>query len=132
MVVDALSATLSALADPTRRAILSRLAEGPATVGELVGRHRMTQQAVSKHVACLERARLVRKFRDGRRAICALRGSAMKDAALWLEPYRRFWEGSFDRLEEYLRTLKKKEKNHGRQKKGRRPGARLGREYRRP
>jgi DNA-binding transcriptional ArsR family regulator len=131
MVVDTLSATLSALADPTRRSILSRLAEGPVAVGELVGRFRITQQAVSKHVSFLERAALVRKFRDGRRHICALRGSALKEAAEWLEPYRRFWEETLDRLDEYLGTLKKKENRHGRQKKGPRPGARRGGEHRR-
>jgi DNA-binding transcriptional ArsR family regulator len=105
MVVDSLSATLAALSDPTRRSILSRLAAGPATVGELAGPFRMSQQAVSKHLAYLERARLVKKRREGRSHVCMLRPVPFKEVADWVEHYRVFWEERFDRLEKYLREL---------------------------
>ncbi len=106
MVVDSLSTTLAALADPTRRSILARLATGPATVGELAGPFRMSQQAVSKHLAYLQRARLVEKRRTGRRHVCTLRPVPFKEVAEWVEHYRQFWEASFDRLEKYLLELK--------------------------
>jgi DNA-binding transcriptional ArsR family regulator len=112
MVVDVLSTTLTALSDPTRRSILARLAAGPATVGELAGPFRMTQQAVSKHLACLERARLVEKRRDGRSHVCRLRPVPFQEVADWVEHYQRFWEQSFDRLDEYLRGLDAKERKH--------------------
>jgi DNA-binding transcriptional ArsR family regulator len=117
MVVDSLSATLAALSDPTRRSILARLATGAATVGELAGPFRITQQAVSKHLAYLERARLVEKRRKGRSHVCMLRPVPFKEVADWVDHYRRFWELSFDRLEEYLRGLEAKEHKHvGRQR----------------
>lgn len=117
MVVDALSTTLAALSDPTRRSILARLAAGAATVGELAGPFRMTQQAVSKHLAYLERARLVEKRREGRSHVCTLRPAPFREVADWVEHYRRFWELSFDRLEEYLRRLDAKGRKHvGRQR----------------
>ncbi len=117
MVVDTLSATFAALSDPTRRSLLARLAAGPATVGELAGPFRVSQQAVSKHLAYLERARLVKKRREGRRHVCRLRPVPFKEVADWVEHYRRFWELSFDRLDEYLRGLNAKERKHvGRQR----------------
>lgn len=112
MVVDTLSTTLAAMADPTRRAILGRLAGGPATVGELAEPFRISQQAVSKHLAYLERARLVEKRREGRRHVCSLRPLPFREVADWVEHYRRFFEQSFDRLDLYLRKLKEKEKRH--------------------
>jgi DNA-binding transcriptional ArsR family regulator len=117
MVVDSLSATLAALSDPTRRSILARLATGAATVGELAGPFRMTQQAVSKHLAYLERARLVEKRRKGRSHVCTLRPAPFREVSDLVEHYRKFWELSFDRLEEYLRGLEAKERKHvGRQR----------------
>jgi len=113
MVVDSLSATLGALSDPTRRSILSRLAAGPATVGELAGPFRMSQQAVSKHLAYLERARLLEKRREGRSHVCTLRPEAFKEVADLVEHYRMFWEERFDRLGKYLRELESKEGKHG-------------------
>lgn len=103
--MDSLSATLGALADATRRGILDRLARGPATVGELAGPFRVTQQAVSKHVGVLERARLVTKRRRGRTHVCALRAEPLTDVAALLDRYRRQWEESFDRLDAYLREV---------------------------
>jgi len=117
MVVDTLSLTLAALSDPTRRSILHRLAEGPATVGELAGPFRITQQAVSKHLACLERAHLVEKSRDGRSRICTLQPEPFAEVAGWMEEYRRFWEESLDRLDDYLREVKATEVRHARRRK---------------
>ncbi len=108
MVVDTMSTTMGALADPTRRSILGRLAHGPATVGELAEPFRISQQAVSKHLAYLERARLVKKRREGRCHVCTLSPAPFKEVADWVEHYRRFWEQSFDRLDDYLHELKKK------------------------
>jgi DNA-binding transcriptional ArsR family regulator len=116
-VVDTLSTTLSALSDPTRRAILARLSGGPATVGELAGPFHISQQAVSKHLAYLERARLVEKRREGRSHVCTLRPAPFKEVADWVEYYRTFWDQTLDRLGEYLRTMeatKGKEEKHGR------------------
>ncbi len=110
--MDALSTTLAALSDPTRRSILARLATGPATVGELAGPVRVSQQSVSKHLAYLERARLVEKRRKGRSHVCTLRPVPFKEVADWVEHYRKFWELSFDRLDEYLRGLNAKERKH--------------------
>jgi len=114
MVVDSLTATMSALADPTRRSILGRLADGPATVGELAAPFHMSQQAVSKHLAVLERASLVEKHREGRRHVCALRAAPFREAADWMERYRRMWEEQMDRLDDYLRALQEKEKDRDR------------------
>lgn len=118
MVVDSLSATLAALSDPTRRSILSRLAAGPATVGELAGPFQMSQQAVSKHVAYLERAHLVEKRREGRSHVCTLRPVPFKEVADWVGHYRIFWEERLDRLGKYLRELESKESEHGRKQGG--------------
>src|SRR5256885_7445880 len=102
MAVDHLSDTFSALADPTRRAILGRLAEGEATVNELADPFPITVQAVSKHLKVLERAGLITRGRTAQLRPSRLQGAPLKDAVDWLESYRRFWEGSFDRLEARL------------------------------
>lgn len=109
MPSDHLSDTLSALADPTRRAILARLTEGEATVGELARPFAMSGPAISKHLNVLERAGLIRRGRDAQRRPCRLVAAPLKEAADWLAGYRRFYEGSLDRLEDYLATLQKKE-----------------------
>ena len=111
--MDTLSTTLSALSDPTRRAILARLSDGPATVGELAGPFHISQQAVSKHLAYLERARLVAKRREGRSHVCTLRPAAFKEVADWVEYYRTFWDTTLHSLSEYLQTVEAKEGKHG-------------------
>jgi DNA-binding transcriptional ArsR family regulator len=100
---DQLSVTFAALADPTRRAILGRLAEGDATVKELAEPFPITVQAVSKHLRVLERAGLIERGRSAQLRPSRLRGGPLKDASEWLQLYRRFWEGSFDRLDERVR-----------------------------
>ena len=102
MVVDQLSSTFAALADPTRREILSRLVDGEATVGELAEGFPISVQAVSQHLKVLERAGLIERGRDAQRRPSRLAGAPMKDAAEWLGRYRRFWEVSFDSLEARL------------------------------
>jgi DNA-binding transcriptional ArsR family regulator len=97
-----LDLTFGALADPTRRAILARLAEGEATVGELASPFAMSRPAISKHLRVLERAGLVRRATDGRVSRCELDASPMQDAADWVERYRTFWEGQLDSLSRYL------------------------------
>jgi DNA-binding transcriptional ArsR family regulator len=111
MAVDQLSNTFAALADPTRRAILGRLAEGEATVNELADPFPITVQAVSKHLKVLERAGLITRGRTAQLRPSRLQGAALKDAVEWLEGYRRFWEGSFDRLEARLRTSERRSGN---------------------
>ena len=111
---DGLSITFSALADPTRRAILARLMAGEVSVTELAEPFAMSLPAVSKHLKVLERARLVTRGREAQWRPCQLDAGPLKDAADWLEDYRRFWEQSFDRLEDYLGELKGKEQRHGR------------------
>ena len=96
--VDELSTTFAALADPTRRAILARLAEGEATVNELAEPFPITVQAVSKHLKVLERAGLIERSRSAQLRPARLRGDRLEDAVGWLEAYRHFWQGSFDRL----------------------------------
>jgi DNA-binding transcriptional ArsR family regulator len=110
MVVDSLGLTLAALADPTRRSILNRLALGPLAVADLARPFRMSQQAVSKHLACLERARLIAKRRSGRQHICTLKPRPLKEVAHWAEGFRRFWEESYDRLDDVLVEMKVREK----------------------
>jgi len=105
-MADMLSATFAALADPTRRAILVRLARSERSVSELAAPFAMSLPAVSKHLKVLERAGLIERGRDAQRRPCRLRTAPLKEAMTWLEHYRRFWEESFDRLEEHLRTLK--------------------------
>ena len=110
MSLDQLSTTYAALADPTRRAILARLATGEASVTELAEPFEMSLPAVSKHLKVLERAGLIARGRAAQWRPCRLEAGPMKAAADWLEHYRRFWEESFDRLDEYLRELQTKEK----------------------
>jgi DNA-binding transcriptional ArsR family regulator len=105
MATDVLSLTFQALADPTRRAILARLARGEATVNELAEPFPITLQAVSKHLKVLERAGLITQTRSAQWRPCRLRAEPLGDADEWLERYRRFWEQSFDRLEEHLREM---------------------------
>ena len=117
MSPDRLSSTFSALADPTRRAILARLATGEASVTELAEPFAMSMPAVSKHLKVLERAGLIARGREAQWRPCRLEAAPLKDVARWVEHYRRFWEQSFDRLDAYLRALKArehKEKKHGR------------------
>ena len=106
---DTLSLTLSALADPTRRAILARLAEGEASVTELAEPFEMSLPAVSKHLKVLEKAGLISRGREAQWRPCKLEAGPMKDVAGWLEHYRRFFEESFDRLDDYLQRLQKGE-----------------------
>jgi DNA-binding transcriptional ArsR family regulator len=114
MLPDRLSTTFSALADPTRRAILARLALGEATVTELAEPFDMSLPAVSKHLKVLERARLITRGREAQWRPCTLKAATLKDAADWLGHYRRFWEQSFDRLDDYLKVIQAKEKKRGR------------------
>jgi DNA-binding transcriptional ArsR family regulator len=116
MSPDRLNTTFAALADPTRRAILARLASGEASVMELAEPFAMSLPAISKHLKVLERAGLIARGREAQWRPCRLEAGPLKDAADWLEEYRRFWEQSFDRLDAYLRELQKKEKKHGRKK----------------
>jgi DNA-binding transcriptional ArsR family regulator len=102
VAVDELTNTFAALADPTRRAILGRLAEGEATVNELAEPFPITVQAVSQHLKVLERAGLITRSRTAQLRPSRLQGAPLKDAVDWLERYRRFWTGSFDRLDERL------------------------------
>jgi DNA-binding transcriptional ArsR family regulator len=111
---DHLSTTFAALADPTRRAILARLASGAASVMELAAPFKMSLPAVSKHLKVLENAGLIARGREAQWRPCRIEGAPLKDAVEWLEHYRRFWEQSFDRLDEYLHQWQKKEKKHGR------------------
>src|SRR5580658_2730996 len=106
---DHLSNTLSALADPTRRAILARLAQGEATVGELAKPFAMSGPAVTKHLNVLEKAGLIRRGRDAQRRPCRLEAGRIKEAAEYLAGFRQFWEGSLDRLEDYVQELQKKD-----------------------
>ena len=104
MTVDELSTTFAALADPTRRAILARLADGEATVTELAAPFPITVQAVSQHLRVLERAGLIERGRTAQLRPSRLRGAPLKDAAEWLERYRRFWDVGFDRMEQRLES----------------------------
>jgi DNA-binding transcriptional ArsR family regulator len=116
MQPDHLSNTFAALADPTRRAILARLASGEASVTELAEPFEMSMPAVSKHLKVLERAGLIARGREAQWRPCRLEATPLKDVAGWIEHYRRFWDQSFDRLDAYLLELKKKEKKHARKK----------------
>jgi len=119
MPVDALSLTFAALADPTRRAILARLASGEKSVTELAQPFEMSMPAISKHLGVLERAGLVTRGREAQWRPRRLAAQPLKDVAAWVETYRRFWEESFDRLDDYLRVLQQKEKPRGRKKRSR-------------
>jgi DNA-binding transcriptional ArsR family regulator len=116
MSSDRLSATFAALADPTRRALLARLALGETSVSELAEPFDISLPAVSKHLKVLERAGLIARGREAQWRPCRLEAGPLKDANAWLEEYRKFWEQSFDRLGDYLQRLQKKEKKNGRKK----------------
>ena len=105
MSTDQLSVTFAALADPTRRAILARLAEGEATVTEIAEPFEMSLPAISKHLKVLERAQLITRGREAQWRPCRLETEPLKAATGWLEQYRQFWEESLDRLDDYLQTL---------------------------
>jgi DNA-binding transcriptional ArsR family regulator len=127
---DNLSSTFAALADPTRRAILARLSTGEASVQDLAKPFKMTLPAVSKHLKVLEKARLIRRGRNAQWRPCYLEAAPLKEAADWVDEYRKFWEESFDRLDAYLQELQasakelkkknpkqeKKKKKHGKRK----------------
>jgi len=117
MSPDSLSTTFAALADPTRRAILTRLATGEASVSELAAPFDMSLPAVSKHLKVLERARLITRSRDAQWRPCRLEAARLKQVAEWVERYRAFWEARLDRLDDYLHELKAQEKKHGRKKR---------------
>lgn len=113
---DALSATFAALADPTRRAILARLALGESSVSELAKPFEISGPAISKHLKVLERAGLIARGREAQRRPCRLEPEALKGVDNWLEEYRQLWEARLDRLEGYLQKLKAKKKNRRRKK----------------
>ena len=117
MPTDPLSTTFAALADPTRRAILARLTSGELSVTELAEPFDMSLPAVSKHLKVLERAGLITQRRDAQWRPCRIEASPLKEVADWAERYRHIWEARFDRLDEYLRELKKKEKSHARKQR---------------
>lgn len=106
MQTDPLSLTLSALADPTRRAILARLARGAATVNEIAEPFDMSLPSISRHLKVLAKAGLISRGREAQWRPCRLEAAPLKRVDDWLERYRRFWEGSFDRMEDYLEELK--------------------------
>lgn len=111
MPADALSATFSALADPTRRAILARLALGETSVKELAEPFRMSLPAVSKHLKVLERAGLIARGRRAQWRPCRLEAAPLKELADWVQNYRQFWEARFDRLDDYLQEIQKREQS---------------------
>jgi DNA-binding transcriptional ArsR family regulator len=122
---DPLSTTLAALADPTRRAILARLALGETAVTELAEPFAMSLPAVSKHLKVLERAGLIARGREAQWRPCRLQATPLKDVAEWIEGYRRFWEQSLDRLEDYLQELQANEAKVAKERKrGRRKSSR--------
>jgi DNA-binding transcriptional ArsR family regulator len=114
MPSDHLTTTFTALASPTRRAILARLASGEASVSELARPFDMSMPAISKHLKVLEHAGLIGRSRNKQWRPCRLEARPLGEVAEWVEPYRRFWEESFDRLDEYLVQLKGKKREHGR------------------
>lgn len=115
---DRLSETFGALADPTRRAILARLASGEASVTELASPFAMSMPAISKHLKVLERAGLIARGREAQWRPCRLQAAPLQDVAGWVEHYRRFWEDGFDRLDDYLQKLKAQDsKNKAKEKK---------------
>jgi DNA-binding transcriptional ArsR family regulator len=114
VAADTLSITFSALADPTRRAILARLAQGAATVKELAAPFAISGPAISKHLRVLERAGLITRGREAQWRPAMLEAGPLEEVAEWAEGYRRFWDDSYERLDEYLRQLKERETNHER------------------
>ena len=122
MTPDHLSATFAALADPTRRAILARLASGETSVLEIAEPFDMSLPAVSKHLKVLERAGLIERSREAQWRPCRLQATPLKGVADWVEYYRRYWEESFDKLESYLKDLQRKDKVQDIQRKEKRDG----------
>jgi DNA-binding transcriptional ArsR family regulator len=112
-----LDATFAALADPTRRAILARLASGEASVTQLLQPFAISQPAISKHLKVLERAGLISRGQDAQRRPCRLEAKPLADVSVWLERYRQFWEARFQRLDALLDEMKNKEKKHARTKR---------------
>jgi DNA-binding transcriptional ArsR family regulator len=112
MQTDQLSATFSALADPTRRAILARLVAGETSVTELAKPFAMTLPAVTKHLKVLQGAGLITRSRQAQWRPCHLNPQPLRDVAAWVEPYRRLWDGRIDRLADYLRELQSKDHQH--------------------
>jgi DNA-binding transcriptional ArsR family regulator len=110
---DRLDATFAALADPTRRAILARLASGEASVTDLAKPFAISQPAISKHLKVLERAGLISRGRDAQRRPCRIEAKPLAEASQWLEDYRQIWEGNFQRLDDLLDELKTREKKRG-------------------
>ena len=113
MTAPSLNATFSALADPTRRAILQRLARREMSVKDLARPFKISGPAVTKHLKVLQHAGLIKRTRRAQSRPCRLHAQPLQDVAAWVEQYRRFWSGSFDRLDTYLRTLQNKEKSPG-------------------
>ena len=111
-----LDATFAALSDPTRRAILSRLARGEASVTQLAEPFEMSLPAISKHLKVLQKAGLISQSREAQWRPCRLEAKPLKQAAEWIERYREYWEESFDMLDSYLRDIQSKEKKRGRKK----------------
>jgi DNA-binding transcriptional ArsR family regulator len=116
-VVNSLDQTFVALSDQTRRLILERLRRGPATVTELAEPFSISQQAISKHLACLERARLIEKQRLGRQQFCALRAASLREASDWMDQYRRQWNESFDQLDALLKEMRQRRERRDVRKK---------------
>jgi len=114
IMVDNLSSTFAALADPTRRAILTRLAAGETSVTDLAKPFAMSLPGISKHLKVLERAGLITRTREAQWRPCRLEAERLKEVSEWVEHYRRFWEESLDRLDDYLREVQKNEKKHNR------------------
>jgi DNA-binding transcriptional ArsR family regulator len=107
--VDRLGTTFAALADPTRRAMVERLSRGPASVHRLTEPFTLSQQMISKHIACLVRARIVIKSKRGRESVCTLRPEAIRTVNDWAISYRQFWEESFDKLDAVVKEMKRME-----------------------
>jgi DNA-binding transcriptional ArsR family regulator len=117
MTVDALSTTFAALADPTRRAILARLASGDASVTELAEPFDMSMPAISRHLKVLEQAGLITRGREAQWRPCSLEPAPLKEVVDWVDRYRQIWAERFDRLDDYLQELKEKEKRHARRQR---------------
>ncbi len=117
MVVNDLDTAFAALSDPTRRAMIERLARGPASIHGLTEPFALSQQMISKHIAYLVRARIVIKTKRGRESVCTLRPEAIKTVSDWAFNYRRFWEESFDKLDLVLKKMKEEEERNDRKRK---------------
>jgi DNA-binding transcriptional ArsR family regulator len=117
MLADQLSSTFAALADPTRRAILTKLSKGDRSVSDLAEPFDMSLPAISKHLKVLEKAGLIQRSRDAQYRPCKLNAKPLREAAKWVEQYRQFWEERLDRLDDYLAELQGKEKKRGRKQK---------------